>query len=253
MKNIKILNMDIYITKDYDEMSKKAAELLASVVKETNKPVLGLATGGTPAGMYKEIIRMNQAKEVDFANTTTFNLDEYFPIRKESDQSYDYFMKVNLFNHINIDQSNTHIPDGSAADCEAECEAYDAKVRATGGVDMQVLGIGSNGHIAFNEPADNFPTKTQKTDLTEGTIQDNARFFDNIDDVPKEAITMGIGTIMNSKRIMLLASGATKAGVIKEMILGTVTPQIPASILQFHKDVTIILDEEAASELLKAL
>lgn len=253
MKNIKILNLDIYITKDYDAMSKKAADLLVSVVNEIEEPILGLATGGTPAGMYKEIIRMNKANEVDFSKTTTFNLDEYYPISKDSDQSYYYFMRENLFNHINIDMNNTHIPDGSAIDCEAESEAYDVKVRATGGVDMQVLGIGSNGHIAFNEPADDFPTKTQRTDLTAGTIQDNARFFDNIDDVPKEAITMGIGTIMNSKRIMLLASGKAKAGVIKQTILGKVTPQVPASILQFHKDVTMILDKEAAEELLEAL
>lgn len=252
MKNIKVLNMDIYITNDYDAMSKKAADLLVSVVNEIEEPVLGLATGGTPAGMYEEIIRMNKANEVDFSKTTTFNLDEYYPISKESDQSYDYFMKENLFNHINIDMNNTHIPDGSAADCEVESEAYDTKVRAAG-VDMQVLGIGSNGHIAFNEPADDFPTKTQRTDLTEGTIQDNARFFDNIEDVPKEAITMGIGTIMNAKRIMLLASGKAKAGVIKETVLGKVTPQVPASILQFHKDVTMILDEAAAAELLELL
>lgn len=252
MKNIKILNMDIYITDDYDAMSNKAAKLLATVVNEIEEPVLGLATGGTPAGMYEELIRMNKANEVDFSKTTTFNLDEYYPISKESDQSYYYFMRENLFKHINIDMTNTYIPDGSAKDCEAESEAYDKKVRASG-VDMQVLGIGSNGHIAFNEPADNFSTRTQRTNLTEGTIKDNARFFDNINDVPKEAITMGIGTIMNSKRIMLLASGKAKAEVIKQTILGKVTPQVPASILQFHKDVTIILDKEAAAELLKAL
>ncbi|HHX62964.1 MAG TPA: glucosamine-6-phosphate deaminase [Epulopiscium sp.] len=245
--------MDIYITKDYDEMSKKAAHLLASVVKETENPILGLATGGTPLGMYTELIRMNKADEVDFSKTTAFNLDEYFPISKECDQSYDYFMKENLFNHINIDMNNIHIPNGSAKDSTMECEVYDKQVRDTGGVDMQLLGIGSNGHIAFNEPADDFPTKTQKVDLTKGTIQDNARFFEHIEDVPKQAISMGIGTIMNAKRIMLIASGAGKAGIIKEAILGKVTPRVPASILQFHKDVTIILDEEAATELLKVL
>lgn len=245
--------MDIYITKDYDAMSKKAAQLLASVVNEKDHPVIGLATGGTPAGLYEELIRMNKAGEVDFSKTSAFNLDEYYPISKESDQSYYYFMRENLFKHINIDMANTHIPDGSAKDSEVESQAYDEKIRATGGVDMQVLGIGTNGHIAFNEPADFFPTKTQKTDLTQGTIEDNSRFFDDIADVPKEAITMGIGTIMNSNRIMLLASGASKAEVIKETILGKVRPQLPASILQFHKDVTMILDEEAAEELLKVL
>lgn len=253
MKNIKILNMNIYITKDYDEMSKKAAELLASVVNETEKPILGLATGGTPAGTYTELIRMNKAGEVDFSKTTTFNLDEYYPINKDNEQSYYYFMRENLFKHINIDMKNTHIPNGSAKDCAAESEAYDNKIRETGGVDLQLLGIGSNAHIAFNEPGDHFPTKTQKTDLTEATIQDNARFFEKIEDVPTEAISMGIGTIMNAKRIILLASGESKANAIKESILGKVNPQVPGSILQFHKDVTMILDEAAAEELLKAL
>ena len=253
MQNIKILNMDIYITKDYDEMSKKAAEVVASVVKEKENPILGLATGGTPAGLYKELIAMNKAEEIDFSKTSAFNLDEYYPISKESDQSYHYFMRENLFKHINIDTDKTYIPDGSAEDVEKESEAFDKLVRDTGGVDMQILGIGTNGHIAFNEPADNFPTKTQKVNLTESTIEDNARFFDNIDDVPKEAITMGIGTIMNSKRIIMLASGANKAEAIKETVLGNVRPQLPASILQFHKDVTIVLDEAAASELLELL
>ena len=245
--------MDIYVTKDYDAMSKKAADLLASVVSEVDHPVLGLATGGTPAGLYTELIRMNQAKEVDFSKTTTFNLDEYYPISKESDQSYYYFMRENLFKHINIDMNNTHIPDGSAEDSAKESELFDQKVRKTGGVNMQVLGIGTNGHIAFNEPADDFPTKTQKTALTKETIEANARFFDNIEDVPKEAITMGIGTIMTAKRIMLLASGEAKAEVIEQMVLGQVTPRIPASILQFHPDVTIILDEAAAGDLLKRI
>ncbi len=253
MKNIKILNLDIYITKDYDAMSKKAAEILASVVNEIEEPVLGLATGGTPAGMYKEIIRMNKANQVDFSKVTTFNLDEYYPISKENNQSYHYFMKEHLFNHVNIDMNKTHVPDGSVENCEEEAEAYDKQVRATGGVDLQVLGIGSNAHIAFNEPGDNFPTKTQRTKLTKETIQDNARFFDNSEEVPKEAISMGIGTIMNSKRIMLLASGKNKAEAIKASVLGEVKPQIPGSILQFHKDVTMILDKDAAAELLKAL
>lgn len=250
MKNIKILNMDIYITEDYDAMSQKAAQLLAAIVSEKQNPILGLATGGTPVGMYKELIRMNRAGEVDFSKTTTFNLDEYYPISQESDQSYHYFMKQTLFDHINIDPSNTHIPNGAAKDSVAESEAYDQKVRATGGVDMQILGIGSNGHIAFNEPADSFPTKTQKTCLTKSTIEDNARFFDHIEDVPTEAITMGIGTIMNSKSIMLLASGTGKAKVIKETILGKVTPQVPASILQFHPRVIMVIDKAAAAELL---
>lgn len=253
MRNIKILNMDIYITKNYKALSKKAAQLLVSVIKEKEYPILGLATGSTPVGMYAELIAMNRAGEVDFSKTSTYNLDEYYPISKDSKQSYYYFMRENLFKHINIDLNNTHIPDGSAKDSAKESEAFDQKVRDTGGLDMQVLGIGVNGHIAFSEPANDFAAKTQKVTLAKATIERNARFFDNIEDVPTQAITMGIGTIMNSNRIMLLASGSAKAQVIKETILGKVTPQVPASILQFHKDVTIILDEDAASEFLKAI
>lgn len=253
MKNIKILNMDIYIEKDYDLMSKRAADFLAVIIKAIEKPVLGLATGGTPAGMYAELIRMNKAGEVDFSKTTTFNLDEYYPISKEDRQSYYYFMNEKLFKHINIDLKNIHIPDGLAPDSTLESEFYEKKIRAVGGVDLQVLGIGSNGHIGFDEPADDFPTKTQRTHLADYTILDNARYFDKIEEVPKEAITMGIGTIMSAKKIMLLASGSAKAKMVKEAILGKVTPKVPASILQFHKDVTMILDEEAGAELLKAL
>ncbi len=253
MKNIKLLNMDIYISKNYEAMSKKAADLLISIVNEREKPVLGLATGGTPAGMYAELIRMNKAGKVDFSKTITFNLDEYYPISKEDNHSYNYFMRENLFNHINIKIENTNIPDGLASDWALESEEYEKKIRATGGVDLQVLGIGSNGHIGFDEPADDFPTKTQRTCLTEHTIHANARFFDRIEDIPKEAITMGIGTIMSAKKIMLLASGSIKAKMLKEAILGKVTPKVPASILQFHKDVTIITDEEAGVELLRAL
>lgn len=251
MKNIKILNFDIYIANDYREMSKKAAELLVELVNRKQNPILGLATGGTPIGMYNEIIKMNRNGIVDFSTTTTFNLDEYYPIKKTNKQSYNYFMKETLFNHINIDLKNTYIPDGEAEDSLLESETYDQMVRDTGGIDLQILGIGSNAHIAFNEPSDTFPTKTQKNRLTQNTIKDNARFFNDMEDVPKEAITMGIGTIMNAKKIMLIANGQGKAQAIKDMIIGDVRPEVPASILQFHPCVKVILDEEAAGELLK--
>ena len=253
MKNIKVLNMNIYIANDYDEMSKKGAEVIAGIVKEKETPILGLATGGTPIGMYKELIRMNKEGDVDFSKTNTFNLDEYYPINKESPQSYYYFMKENLFNHINIDEENTNIPDGMASDIDKESKEYDEKLRKIGGVDIQVLGIGSNGHIGFNEPSDVFEPETHKVALDKQTIEDNARFFSSINEVPTEAITMGIGSIMTAKKILLLASGKNKATVIKEMILGKVTPRIPASILQFHPDVIVILDKDAASELLPNL
>lgn len=245
--------MVIYIVKDYDEMSKKAAEFVATIVKEKQNPVLGLATGDTVAGMYRELIRMNQTGELDFSQTTTFNLDEYYPICKENKQSYFYYMKDTLFDHINIDAGNTHVPNGSAEDIGIECKAYEEKARAAGNFDLQVLGIGSNGHIGFNEPSDAFEMITHKADLTEKTIQDNSRFFESIEEMPVQAITLGIGTIMNAKKIMLMANGIHKARAIKETLLGKVAPEAPASILQFHPDLTVILDEAAGAELLKNL
>ncbi len=253
MTSIKIFNMTIYITKDYQEMSIKAAEFLATIINENKRPVLGLATGSTMIGLYEEFIRMNQKGEVDFKEVTTFNLDEYYPISKDNSQSYNYFMKERLFNHVNIDISNTYIPNGMAKDIEVECEVFDHQVRETGGFDIQVLGIGSNGHIGFNEPGDSFPVRTHKAELTQRTIKDNSRFFTSIDEMPTRAITMGIGTIMNAKRILLMANGTGKAKIIKDTILGEVTPRVPASILQFHQDLTVILDQAAGAELLKAL
>jgi len=253
MKCIKRLNMIIYIVKDYDEMSKKAAQIVAGIIKETQNPILGLATGDTVVGMYQELIRMNKAGELDFRRTRTFNLDEYYPICKENKQSYSYYMKDTLFKHINIDIENTHVPNGAAKNIAIECKNYEKKVREAGKFDLQVLGIGSNGHIGFNEPSDTFEMVTHKADLTEKTIQDNSRFFESIEEMPREAITLGIGSIMNAKKIMLMANGAHKAKAIKETLLGKVAPQAPASILQFHPDLTVILDEVAGAELLKHL
>ncbi|MGL4346428.1 MAG: glucosamine-6-phosphate deaminase [Cellulosilyticaceae bacterium] len=245
--------MTIYVTSNYDEMSKKGAQVVAEVLKNKANPILGLATGGTPVGMYQELIKMNKAGEITFKNVASYNLDEYFPIEKTNDQSYDYFMKDNLFNHVDINVENTHIPNGMAQDSEKESKAYDAVVRATGGVDVQVLGIGSNGHIGFNEPSDVFEPITHRVSLDERTIADNARFFNSIEEVPTEAITMGIGTIMCAKSILLLASGKGKAPIIREMITGKVTPRVQASVLQFHPNVVIVLDEDAATELLSEL
>lgn len=251
MKKIKRFNMTIYITEDYDEMSKKAAHIVASLLNEKQNPILGLATGETMLGMYKELILMNQGGQIDFSQATTFNLDEYYPISKENKQSYYHFMKTKLFNHININMDNTHIPNGLAKDIEIECKTFEQQTRATGGFDMQILGIGSNGHIGFNEPAEEFSQVTHKAELTQRTIKDNSRFFHSIDEMPSQAITIGIGTIMNSKRIMLMANGERKAQAIKETILGQVRPKAPASILQFHPNVTFVLDEAAASKLFK--
>lgn len=253
MKTIKLNDMTIYVAKNYDEMSQKGAEIIAELLKAKPDAALGLATGGTPVGMYKELIEMNKKGEISFKEVSSYNLDEYYPIEKTNDQSYDYFMRDNLFNHVDIDLNNTHIPNGMAADCAAEGKAYDELVRSTGGVDIQVLGIGGNGHIGFNEPCDVFDPITHQVALDERTIRDNARFFNSIEEVPTQAITMGIGTIMTAKSILLLASGKGKAPIVKEMLLGKVTPQVPASILQFHKDVKIVLDEEAAAELLSEI
>lgn len=253
MQQIKLGNIQIFITQNYDEMSKKGAEIMAEVIKQKPDAKLGLATGGTPVGMYNELIDMYRKDEITFKQISSYNLDEYYPIEKTNDQSYDYFMKDNLFNYIDINLENTHIPNGMADNSTEESKAYDELVRSTGGVDIQVLGIGSNGHIGFNEPSDVFEPITHRVKLDERTIADNARFFGSIEEVPTEAITMGIGTIMTAKSILLLASGSGKAPIVKEMLLGKVSPEVPASILQFHSNVIVVLDEASASELVKAL
>ena len=245
--------MTIYVEKDYAAMSRAAAELLVQTVKENPATVLGLATGSTPIGMYQEVVKAYQRGEVDFVRTLSYNLDEYYPINHDNDQSYHYFMRENLFRHINILPENTHVPSGEAKDVERSAAEYDEKIYAIGGVDLQVLGIGNNGHIGFNEPAAIFAKGTGLVDLTESTISANSRFFASIDDVPKKAVSMGIATIMQAKRIMLLASGHGKAGIVAQTILGEIMPQVPASALQLHRNVTFFLDEAAAAELLAKL
>lgn len=239
--------MKIIVSANYDEMSRLAAEQVATLVRQNPKAVLGLPTGSTPIGMYRNLIEMYRQGTLSFKQVTTFNLDEYIGLPPGDVNSYRYFMFENFFKHIDIQEENIHIPDGNAEDLEQECIAYENKIRAAGGIDLMVLGVGNNGHIGFNEPGDHFPVATHVTKLDESTIQANARFFDSIDQVPRYAITMGIGSIMRCHRILLLASGKAKAQAIRGAIEGPVTPKLPASILQFHSDVTIMLDAEAAS------
>ena len=237
--------MKTVICKTYEEISKAAAEEIASIVKEKPKATLGLATGSTPVGMYRELINKYENGELDFSEVTTFNLDEYYPISKDNDQSYDYFMRKNLFDHINISQGKTNIPNGNAADPIAECEKYEKKIEENGAVDIQVLGIGQNGHIGFNEPGDYLHTVTHITDLTESTINANARFFESESDVPKKALTMGIGTILKAKKILLLANGRSKHEAISALLDDKITTAIPATLLKTHPNVILICDEEA--------
>lgn len=239
--------MKVIVVKDYTEMCKRASRIFAAQVTLKPDSVLGLATGSTPVGMYKELVQMFDEGRIDFSQVKTVNLDEYAGLPGDNDQSYRYFMNQNLFDHINIDKANTNVPDGTAADLHAECERYEQVVAGMGGVDIQLLGIGNNGHIAFNEPCDEFPEKTHVVDLTQNTIEANARFFQSMDEVPKQAITMGIGTIMKAKKIVLLANGPKKAQTIYDTVYGPITPKVPASILRLHPDVTIFVDEEAGA------
>lgn len=238
--------MKLVIAKDYEDMSKIAAEEMAETIKENPEAVLGLATGGTPVGMYKELIKMNKEGKIDFSKITSVNLDEYVGLDGEHDQSYRYFMNTNLFNHINIDKNNTYVPNGKAEDIEKECREYDERIKELGGIDVQLLGIGNNGHVGFNEPANELSLGTHLTGLTESTIEANARFFEKKEDVPTKAVTMGLGGIMKAKKIILVASGEGKAEIIKKLVKGKITTQVPASMLQMHNNVVVIVDEAAA-------
>ncbi|MBQ9952326.1 MAG: glucosamine-6-phosphate deaminase [Clostridia bacterium] len=239
--------MNIRIFDTAQEAAIAGAEIIAEVIKSQDKTVLGLATGSTPVAMYKELIKKNAAGELDFTNVYSYNLDEYIGLDGTHDQSYRYFMNDNLFNHININKENTHVPCGTGADHAADAAAYDAAIEAEGGIDVQVLGIGNNGHIGFNEPSNVFYKGTHVVDLTDSTIDANKRFFANRDEVPKQAITLGVGGIMNAKKVILLAYGKGKAEAVKALVKGEIDPQCQASILQIHKDTTLLLDKEAAS------
>ena len=238
--------MNLRVVNSYEELCKVAASEFSKVIKEKPNAIIGLARGGSPIGMYKELIKMYENKELDFSKITTVNLDEYIGLNPEHSQSYRYFMNDNLFNHINIDVANTFVPNGLAKDLEVECKEYDKRIIELGGIDIQLLGVGNNGHIAFNEPDEHLSAGTHVISLTENTIEANARFFDNIDDVPRTAITMGVGGIMKAKKIILIASGESKAEAIKGLFSGKITTENPASMLQMHRDVTVIVDKEAA-------
>ena len=240
--------MRIIEAKDYAEMSRKAANVIAAQIIAKPNCVLGLATGGTPVGTYKSLINdWYKVGDLDFSQITTVNLDEYRGLPRTNDQSYWYFMHENLFNHVNVRPDAVHVPNGENPDAEAACAEYDAIIKSVGGIDLQLLGIGHDGHIGFNEPADHFPVNTHCVDLTEETIEANKRFFASRDDVPRQAYTMGVGTIMNARKVLLIASGADKAEIIKKAFFGPVTPEVPASILQMHPDFTLICDAAALS------
>lgn len=236
--------MRVIICKDYDEMSKEAAKLVAAQMTLKPNSILGLATGTTPIGMYKRLIEMNKAGEIDFSNVKSFNLDEYYPISPDNDQSYRYFMNEQLFNHVNINKDNTRVPNGQADDPVREGIDYDNAIDAAGGIDLQILGIGRNGHIGFNEPDTELIAGTHRTMLTQDTIEANSRLFNSIDEVPTQAITMGMVSILKSKMIVLLANGKNKHEAVKKLLDDTITTSNPATFLKTHPNVVIICDEE---------
>lgn len=236
--------MKFITVENYEELSQKAALLIAAQILQKPDCVLGLATGSSPVGTYKKLIEMNQKGDIDFADVTTVNLDEYAGLTGDHDQSYRYFMNTNLFDHVNIPKENTHVPNGVAKDLAAEGEAYDEMIAALGGIDLQLLGIGVDGHIGFNEPDGVFVAPTHEVVLDESTIDANARFFAKRDDVPKTAITMGMKSIMQAKKILMVANGANKKDILLKAMQGPIDPQVPASILQLHPDVTVIFSEK---------
>ncbi len=239
--------MRIYKVKDYEEMSRRAAGMIAAQVIMKPDSVLGLATGSTPVGIYRHLIEWYRGGDLSFSEVTTVNLDEYKGLPRDNDQSYYYFMHENLFNHINLPKGNSHLPNGMEEDSEKACREYHDVIEKTGGIDMQLLGLGHNGHIGFNEPGEVFEQRVHCVDLTANTIEANKRFFEREEDVPRQAYTMGIGNIMQARKILLVVSGESKAKILKEALYGPVTPAVPASILQFHKDVTVVADEAAMS------
>ena len=241
--------MEFIIAESTEDMSRRAADRIASFVEADPSCVLGLATGTTPIGLYACLVDDCAQGKISFADVTTFNLDEYRGLDPEHDQSYRYFMKKHLFDHVDIDQARTHVPEGSNPDAEAVCAVYEQAIEEAGGIDLQLLGLGPNGHIGFNEPADSFARETHCVNLTESTIDANKRFFESENDVPRQAYTMGIGSIMKARKILVVVSGEDKADALKATICGPITPQVPASILQLHNDVTIVADEAAMSKL----
>ena len=241
--------MVIYKAKDYQDMSRKAANIISAQIIMKPNCVLGLATGSSPVGTYKQLIEWYKKGDLDFSQVTSVNLDEYKGLSPENDQSYRYFMNTNLFDHVNIDKTRTFVPNGLEADSDKACSEYNEIIRKQGGVDLQLLGLGNNGHIGFNEPSSSFEKETHCVDLTQSTIDANARFFSSLSEVPRQAYTMGIQTIMQAKKIVVAVSGQGKASIVKEAFFGPITPQVPASVLQLHSDVTVVGDEAAFSML----
>lgn len=240
--------MIICRTKDYQDLSRKAANIIRAQVILKPDCVLGLATGSSPVGTYQNLVKWYQKGDLDFSNVSSINLDEYKGLRPDNDQSYRYFMDTNLFNHININKSNTFVPNGLEEDSQKACQDYDQIIENIGGVDLQLLGLGHNGHIGFNEPSNAFPSGTHCVDLAPSTIEANKRFFASEADVPRQAYTMGIRSIMLAKKIVMIVSGEEKAEILKKVVSGPITPEVPASILQLHRDVVVVADEAALSE-----
>ena len=245
--------MIIYVGKDYQDVSRKAANIMSAQIIMKPNAVLGLATAvgshreNRGQGLYKQLIEWYNKGDLDFSQITSVNLDEYKGLSGDNDQSYRYFMNTNLFDHVNIDKNKTYVPNGLEEDSDKACADYNEIIRSVGGIDIQLLGIGGNGHIGFNEPGEAFEKETHCVDLTESTIKANARFFESMDEVPKQAYTMGIKNIMAAKKILLVATGSAKADALYKSLYGPITPNVPASILQLHQDVTVVADEDALS------
>jgi glucosamine-6-phosphate deaminase len=241
--------MLVIVKDNYDAVSKEAAEIVVNRFRERPNLVLGLPTGSSPLGLYAELIRMHREEGLDFSRVTTFNLDEYVGVPPEHNQSYHYFMHEHLFKHINVAPENIHIPRGTEEDLVAFCDWYERKIVQCGGIDLQILGIGANGHIAFNEPGSSLGSRTRIKTLAGTTREANARFFETADEVPRYAITMGVGTIMEAREILLLATGSVKAAAIRAAVEGSITASCPASMIQLHRRVFVVVDREAAAEL----
>lgn len=243
--------MKIYCGENYKEMSRKAANIISAQIITKSDCVLGLATGSTPIGTYDQLVEWYEKGDLDFSEVTSVNLDEYKGLSGENDQSYRYFMNKHLFDRVNIDKSRTFVPNGLEEDSQKACEEYNEIIHRLGGIDLQLLGLGHNGHIGFNEPGDAFEKETHCVNLTERTIEANKRFFEKESDVPRQAYTMGIKTIMQAKKVLVIVSGEDKADIVYKAFAGSITPEVPASVLQLHNDVTLVGDKAALGKLLK--
>ena len=241
--------MKVVIQRDYEQMSKVAAQIVGEVLNAKPNAVLGMATGSTPLGLYQELVRLHREEQLDLSCVTTFNLDEYVGLRMDHPQSYHYFMHEHFFQHVNIPRQNINIPSGTTSNYPAFCEWYERRIAECGGIDLQILGIGSDGHIAFNEPTSSLSSRTRLKTLSKQTIDDNARFFERREDVPVYAITMGVGTILDARKLLMIASGKAKAKAIAQAVEGPLTSMVTASAIQLHRDATVIVDEQAAAEL----